>query len=90
MLRSLLHQLLSKHRVLIPLVKGDRLLGRLPATSLREALEKVLTQSEIPLKVCLFLDGLDEFSGDHKALAATLQDVSKHKKSNYAFQVDHW
>ncbi|KAI6750710.1 hypothetical protein HG530_014606 [Fusarium avenaceum] len=43
-------------------------------TELRECLEQIKNQTDIPSKFCFFLDGLDEYDGEHLELC---QDLSK-------------
>jgi hypothetical protein len=43
--------------------------------SLSKAFQSLITQQEIPMKLCLFIDGLDEFDGLEKELAKVFKDV---------------
>jgi hypothetical protein len=43
---------------------------------LRDALANVVTQSDIAMKFCFFIDGLDEYDGDHIDLCQAIQDLS--------------
>lgn len=40
-------------------------------------LEKLSVQEETEIRFCLFIDGLDEFHGDHSELVQTIQALSK-------------
>lgn len=78
-LRSLLHQVLRDRKRLIPCVlpelweveMSDRLTyfqkpAELPAWTfkrLKKAFERLATQKLMPVKTCLFIDGLDEYDG---------------------------
>jgi hypothetical protein len=95
LLRTLLHEVLSKHQDLIPLVlpwywaqgyseasKADRI-GDVVLRQhvfneerLLQAFFTLITQEIIPLKLCLFIDGLDEFEGDHGRMAELFKDIS--------------
>lgn len=44
---------------------------------LYQALFAVIEQSDLPVKFCLFIDGLDEFEGDHVALCHELMTLAK-------------
>ena len=87
-LRSLLHQCLSQCPELIPLVLISEMtrkeaMGSKSMTWTSRALERAFTrlveQRNIPLSICLFIDGLDEYIGqrgeesDHEFLADLLK-----------------
>jgi hypothetical protein len=36
-----------------------------------------MLQTSIPFKVCLLIDGLDEFEGDHEELAWLVKEITK-------------
>ena len=91
LLRSLLHQVLSEYPQLIstalpslwanyysrevswqPLPKPA---WTLP--SLLTAFENLVKQTSHPLRLCFFVDGLDELDGDHEQLSETFKRVSK-------------
>lgn len=87
LLRSLIYQALENHRELIPLVLADIL--EVPAASLvnywtlahlKKAFQRLVEQKEVPLKICLLVDGLDEYAGDH----AEIVEIFK-----YAAQFEH-
>jgi hypothetical protein len=92
LLRCLLHQVLSNFQDLIPIAfpeKYARAYSQSVATesnvstmyfSLRElmtAFKEIIGQSLIPLKLCLLIDGLDEFDGDHEELAKLFKLVAQ-------------
>jgi hypothetical protein len=59
--------------------RQPELLGLYPPYLLRDLMEafKVLVhQTSIPLKICLFIDGLDEFDGDHEEIAQLFKSVA--------------
>ncbi|KAI3322500.1 hypothetical protein HD806DRAFT_500240 [Xylariaceae sp. AK1471] len=43
---------------------------------LRDVLKNIATQSDIPMRFCFFIDGLDEYDGDHIDLCQAIQDLS--------------
>jgi hypothetical protein len=79
-LRSLLFRILRQRQRLVPLVIPDwwefemsKILRPFEETAswprwtlpeLKKAFEKLATQDIVPLKLCLFIDGLDEFEGE--------------------------
>lgn len=89
--RSILLQVLMKRPDLIPLVCSERWLAPysdsfLPwsrsqlveaMVTLRSALEDTGRPAESEFKLCLFVDGLDEFDGDHFELVKILSDFTK-------------
>lgn len=89
--RSLLLQVLMKRPDLIPFVCSERWLwpysdSFLPWSRsqlveamgiLRSALEDMGGPAESEFKLCLFVDGLDEFDGDHFELVKILSDFTK-------------
>jgi hypothetical protein len=48
-----------------------------PLEQLEKAFKIIATQSTIPLKVCLFIDALDEHSGDHGRLLALIRRLEQ-------------
>ena len=93
LLRSLLHQILSKCPDLIWEVVPDiwKLIKsrsnaelrylRLPEsawclTKMKNAFKSILTQTMLPLKICLLIDGLDEYDGDHDEIVTFFHEVS--------------
>lgn len=49
---------------------------------LREALEVILAQSRIPLRILVFFDALDEFDGEPRAIADFVQDLGTQRKGS--------
>jgi hypothetical protein len=91
LLRSLLYEVIRKHRELIPLVFSERwsLAGTLGVdkisehplepwslSELKRAFQRFVYQQQISLKVVLFIDGLDEYSGDHLEMIQLFQSIS--------------
>jgi hypothetical protein len=81
--RSLLYQALRDHRELIPAVfpeatdiaKGEMdYAWTLP--KLKAAFQRLLEQDLKPVKLCLMIDGLDEYLGDHTEIVTILRHAS--------------
>ncbi|KAF4630952.1 hypothetical protein G7Y89_g7182 [Cudoniella acicularis] len=84
LLRGLLFEILNQQPELIPIalpqswartyshIVGDKagiLNGALSLRMLKEAFTLLMTQHIVQFKLCLFVDGLDEFDGDHEEMA---------------------
>lgn len=72
MLRALLYQLLEQVQFLIPEVMPRDLVFAWTEKLLRDAMTTVLDRVASTHKVCLFIDGLDEFEGDPNTLSDLL------------------
>jgi hypothetical protein len=90
LLRSILYDVLQKHTDIIPAVfpndwKKQLKLGRHGAVSfgtwsmsnLQSAFENLVQQSSNSLRFCFFIDGLDEYEGDHMELAQYFLKLAK-------------
>ncbi|KAK6222333.1 hypothetical protein LQW54_001033 [Pestalotiopsis sp. IQ-011] len=86
MLRSILFDALSQKPALASVVlprrwKKCNLLGgdltEWSESELVHAFELLLQQANRKLKMCLFLDGLDEFDGNHQGLVDMIQNATK-------------
>jgi hypothetical protein len=84
LLRVLLYQCLADHRELIPMILADT--ARIQTTELsqhwslprlKSAFIRLLEQKTIPFKTCLFIDGLDEYEGDHSEIAELFKTVAR-------------
>ncbi|KAI1377629.1 hypothetical protein F4677DRAFT_42993 [Hypoxylon crocopeplum] len=90
--RSILHQYLSKHPEKIELIlpheydsfysrqafRQDVPEIRWTIATLQNAFE-ILIESAAPRRLCLFIDGLDEYEGDHAAMAQFLMKIGTHE-----------
>ncbi|KAH7166454.1 hypothetical protein EDB81DRAFT_853098 [Dactylonectria macrodidyma] len=85
LLRALLYSCFKNHRELIPIVApGTASLDKpdlktywtLP--KLREALERLVSQTFFDIKFCFFIDGLDEYSGSHGEIADILKHIASY------------
>ena len=85
LLRSLIHQILEKCPELIPLLEqngsagnGQRDYGHIAAWTepiLVKTLQSVIGYAQGSCRMCFFIDGLDEFSGDQQALIPLIQGM---------------
>ncbi|KAI9690930.1 MAG: hypothetical protein M1822_008550 [Bathelium mastoideum] len=74
LLRAILHECLTLYPELVPVVFPIhcRMLARRrldiqdpSLVELKEAFKILTAQTSMPLKICLFIDGVDEYDGDH-------------------------
>ena len=86
LLRALLYQALKNHRELVPFVLSEAAAVAPPdlpdfwtLTRLKVAFIKLLDQEDVPLKICLFVDGLDEYAGDITEISELFQELSGFK-----------
>ncbi|KAI1735045.1 hypothetical protein F4680DRAFT_313991 [Xylaria scruposa] len=93
LLQSLLFDVCHKHPSVVPLISPSRWdiakAGRWsvaaepwPVSELVVALRALASADNMPLKMCFFIDGLDEYDGDHAELCKLLCDIgnSPHMK----------
>lgn len=84
--RTLMHQFLSQRPDIIPLVMpqsweavcffgNSKFLGLASAQDLRHLLHKAINVLSKDSKICLFIDGLDEFCHNHNELIAMVLDL---------------
>ncbi|KEZ41644.1 hypothetical protein SAPIO_CDS6959 [Scedosporium apiospermum] len=82
LLRSILYDALEKHPELIPVVfpmhcrllsRGRTLDGEPTLDELKTAFSNLMKQEVVPMKICLFIDGVDEFEGDHEDCTTSLR-----------------
>lgn len=89
LLRSLLYDILSKQRNLIPLIfleDWQHLTSNLNPSmiepihlsmqNLRKAFTTLMRQASSELKFCFLIDGLDEYEGDHEDIAEFFQNLA--------------
>ena len=86
LLRSLLYEILRHCPNLIPAVCPSRWLsadrnemdhGRWSFEECSDVMERVINQDSSSVKFCFFVDGLDEFEGDHMEVIQTLKALTK-------------
>lgn len=91
LLRALLFQVLNENPDLIPIVfplTWSRTYTRLIADKaglvneswslrlLKDGFKLLVKQEMVPLNLCFFIDGLDEFEGDHEDMAELFKDIT--------------
>jgi hypothetical protein len=91
-LRSILYEIFDQHRGLIlnllpalwarsytSLIQSitERKRETWSVTILKQLFWELVDQDKIPLKICLFVDGLDEYDGGHGKIVELIQDISK-------------
>jgi hypothetical protein len=92
LLRALLFKILQQHPDLIPVILPWLWAKRysqslnpfdhheqesLPLSRLMEAFRVLLKQDIVKMKLCLFIDGLDEYDGDHSTIAQLFVQIAK-------------
>lgn len=84
MLRALIHAVLKKHPELIPAVfpslyqnwKSSDANDEPSYIEVKKAFEILIEKSSKFLKLCIFIDGLDEFEGDHREMSRFLRSLA--------------
>jgi hypothetical protein len=70
LLQTVLYQILERYPNLIPYVLPNHIDKEWRLSTLKESFRKLFTERfDQTLTVCLFVDGLDEFEGDHDEIA---------------------
>ncbi|KAL2060091.1 hypothetical protein VTL71DRAFT_9913 [Oculimacula yallundae] len=84
LLQSLLSDLLGKCPKLSEIaISTDRLgapvqsMAPWTITELKECFSRIQTQTQLDLRICLFVDGLDEYEGDHEEVLEIFEDLAK-------------
>lgn len=96
LLRSLLFQILDQSPEIAPLVAPDRFHAKhnvhrpWTMSELVETIKKITELQDLPVRFCLFIDGLDEYDGEHKELIDLLSDVGKSAKVKMAISSRQW
>ncbi|PSN64202.1 hypothetical protein BS50DRAFT_558642, partial [Corynespora cassiicola Philippines] len=103
LLRSILLQILDQQPQLISLAYPEQWastaidvsgLYGLPLTNsrneLRDAIVRVTTQTAYPLKICLFVDGADEFSGDFAEIIELFKAVTASANTKLCISSRPW
>ncbi|OCL07618.1 hypothetical protein AOQ84DRAFT_222678 [Glonium stellatum] len=95
LLRTLLFEILTQNKDLVPIVLPSRWakryselaqpfeyfnVSRTPSDQwstleLMEGFQALVKQESVPLKICLFIDGLDEYEGDYEKIAKLFREV---------------
>ncbi|KAI0604098.1 hypothetical protein TUN205_11655, partial [Pyrenophora tritici-repentis] len=75
--QSLLYQIFRSARDLIPLVNSDRRNHeKWEVHELKATFKRIAGQTELDIKYCFFIDGLDEYSGDEEEVVEMLTFLS--------------
>ena len=97
LLQSLLNDLLRNAPQLTEvLISKDRLEAGIHSTSpwttkeLRQCFSRLKTQKELDLKICFFVDGLDEYEGDHEEALELFKDLAQHKGIKFCVAGRDW
>lgn len=75
LLRSLLYQILEECRELIACFDNVPL-HTWTTKRLRDTLLNILTQSQVPIAICMFIDGLDEYEGSSDIVIQLITDLA--------------
>jgi hypothetical protein len=105
LLRSIVYRILQQHTDLIPIAMpsvwartysqamrptrhtaGEKLTPEL----LIKTFEKIVRQTVVPLKICLFIDGLDEYEGEASDMADLFTNMVTSDNIKIASQADLW
>ena len=96
LLRSLLFQILQQAPEIAPVVAPERFQEKdnvhhpWTMTELVETMRKITELQDLPIRFCLFIDGLDEYDGEHKELVDLLSDVGKSARVKMAVSSRQW
>lgn len=81
LLRSLLHECVHTHRELIPYVFEDvyeiNHAWEWTHAQLARAWNRLISQKVVRLRICLFVDGLDEYEGNDNVIVELFQNVAR-------------
>lgn len=58
--------------------------------SLKDALRTLVNQKMIPFKIVLFIDGIDEFHGDHEEMALLMLEITRSKDIKVCLSSRPW
>lgn len=91
LLRSLIYQIMDRFPDLMPVLTrsmgpAQHSLQQLPTWTehrLRETLRKLLSEGLKPYHLCIFVDGLDEFSGDYNVLLDLVRNLRQSTKVKF-------
>ena len=77
LLRSLLYQIFREHPEIAPLPGRHEPLSDWTERRLAKIFQSITSDVLSSYRMCLFIDGLDEFSGDHEALITMFGDLAQ-------------
>ena len=104
LLRTMLCQILEQHPGLIPAVFPDEWnmkvahakysmpinFGSWSLTQLRKSFTHLIQRTSEDLRLCVFIDGFDEFDGDHESLAEYLLGLSTFPSVKFCISSRPW
>jgi hypothetical protein len=105
LLRSLLFQVLNDHHDLVPIVfparwaelyaepmdSEEALINTWSMRELHEAFERLVEQNVYSMKICFFIDGLDEYSGDSENICIFFGELStKNNRVKFCLSSRPW
>ncbi|KAG4428637.1 hypothetical protein IFR05_015881 [Cadophora sp. M221] len=59
-------------------------------SELRQCFSKIKTQTQVALRVCFFVDGLDEYEGDHEEVLRIYEDLAKNTNIKLCLAICDW
>ncbi len=78
LLRSLLYQIFHEHPQATPLPDQNEPLSKWTEKRLRKIFDSIAYNLSRSCRVCFFIDGLDEFNGDHDELVEMFQELVRY------------
>jgi hypothetical protein len=86
LLRTILFQILETRPILTEFCNLDPAVGVFAWTKdrLLHSLESIVSQKNVPLTLCLFVDGLDESMDDRRELMKLIRHISSHRNVSNA------
>ena len=79
LLRSLLYQILRKHPEIVALPETNEPPLDWTEKRLAKVFQSITRDPARSYRICFFIDGLDEFSGDYDALFTIIRDLTQHE-----------
>lgn len=80
LLRSLLYQIFQEYPESVPLPTRNESFSDWTEKRLRRIFQNLTRDISSSYRICFFIDGLDEFSGDHDALIEMFQELVQDEK----------
>ncbi|KAI0018219.1 hypothetical protein F4780DRAFT_538961 [Xylariomycetidae sp. FL0641] len=99
LLQSLLYQIMGQCRLLIPIIIAPKRWGNAIKAGVEEpwtwdeaaaTFDRFIRQSTVACNTCLFIDGLDEFDGDHSQMVELLSKTSDHTSTKLCVASRPW
>ncbi|XWW99674.1 hypothetical protein V2A60_007685 [Cordyceps javanica] len=90
LLFEILRQLPDAIETLLPERWSSPTLANWTMPDLYQALHQIIGRRNLPVKFCFFIDGLDEFEGDHLALCHELKTLAKSENVKLCLSSRPW